>query len=208
MICYWFFIWKSFQKSFKKHSKVITNIDQKINDFFNAFLMDYELQNGSKKAPESFLKPSKKIHEILMDFLNEFLSVLKQNSGPFLAQKTDAPPLILGLPRQAAPKSLLGRPAGLSGGFWLSFWHPLDPFCRVLGIFWVAFRHQHHPSKTHEILIDFLNEFLWVCPSGAIGKYPPIPYKIDSMVPNWYQHVAKAARGFSGWEPCQSWVLK
>ena len=100
------------------------------------------------------------MHEILIDFLNEFLSVFKQKSSSFLAKKTGGPPLIRGLPREAAPKSLLGRPVGLSGGSSLSFWHPLDPSCRVLGVFWVAFTHQHHPSKIHEILIDFLKEFL------------------------------------------------
>ena len=96
---------------------------------------------------------------MLIDFSTNYCRFLNKNLVPFLAQKTGPPPLIRGLPREAAPKSLLGRPVGLSGGSSLSFWHPLDPSCRVLGVFWVAFRHQHHPSKIHEILIDFLNEF-------------------------------------------------
>ena len=160
MIFHWFCIQKSVQNTSKNPPKIITKINQKINAFFNAFLMDFELQNGSKMTPESFQKPSKKCMKFWLIFWTNFCRFLNQKQVPFLAQKTGAPPLIRGLPREAAPKSLLGRLVGLSGGFWLSFWHPLDPSCRVLGVFWVAFTHQHHPSKIHEILIDFLKEFL------------------------------------------------
>ena len=53
MIFHWFWIRKSFQNTSKNPPKIIKKIDQEINPFFNAFLLDFELQNGSKKPPES-----------------------------------------------------------------------------------------------------------------------------------------------------------
>ena len=60
MIFHRFCIRKSFQNTSTNPPKIITKIDQKINPFFNAFLKDVELQNGSKMPPESSQKPSKK----------------------------------------------------------------------------------------------------------------------------------------------------
>jgi len=54
-----FFHPKIFQNISKKPPKITKKIDQKINQIFNAFLLDFELQNGSKRPPESFQKPSK-----------------------------------------------------------------------------------------------------------------------------------------------------
>ena len=68
MIFHRFCVRKSSQNTSQKPLKIIKKFDQKINPFFNAFLMDFEVENISKMEPQASHFGAKTITKRLQKF--------------------------------------------------------------------------------------------------------------------------------------------